>query len=90
MEDETEEIIVDGAYLNKNVQDKVSSSKKSIITTAIRGKKPDSNKVSSTDFEIEDNKIIKCPRGMKPTDQEFIEDKIIARSEEHTSELQSH
>lgn len=79
MEDETEEVIVDGAYLNKSVQEKISSSEKSIITTAIRGKKPDSNKVSSTDFEIEDNKIIKCPHGMKPTDQEFNGDKIIAK-----------
>lgn len=79
LEDETEEIIVDGAYLNRNVQKKISSSEKSIITTAIRGRKPDSNKVSSTDFEIEDNKIIKCPHGMKPIDQEFTEDKIIAK-----------
>lgn len=79
MEDETEEVIVDGAYLNKNVQEKLSSSEKNIVTTAIRGKKPASNKVSSTDFEIEDNKIIKCPHGMKPTDQEFTEDKITAR-----------
>ncbi len=79
MEDETEEIITDGAYLNKNVQEKLSSSEKNIIATAIRGKKPDHTKVSSTDFEIEDNKIIKCPFGKKPTDQEFTGEKIIAR-----------
>lgn len=79
MEDETVEIIADGAYSNKNIQEKVSSLEKSIITTAVRGRKPDGNKVSSTDFEMEDNKIIKCPRGMKPTDQEYIKDKIIAK-----------
>ena len=77
--DETEEIIADGAYSNKNVQEKLSTSGKDIVTTAIRGRKPDNDKVSSTDFEIENNRIIKCPDGMEPIEQEFSEGKITAR-----------
>lgn len=79
MDDETEELITDGAYLNDGVKKKIESNKKEIITTAIRGKKPKKDKVSSVDFEIKNNEIIKCPRGMKPTTQEVIGDKIVAR-----------
>ena len=77
--EETEEIIADGAYSNKNVQDKLSASKKNIVTTAIRGRKPDSDKVRSTDFEIENNRILRCPYGKTPISQEFVNGKIIAR-----------
>jgi len=79
MEDETEEIITDGAYLNNNVQDKLSKSQKNIVTTAIKGRKPVDNKLSTTEFEIKNKKIIKCPRGMSPTEQEFKDKKIIAK-----------
>lgn len=79
MGDETEEIITDGAYSNRNVQEKLSDSKKNIVTTAIRGKKPDSKKINSVDFEIEDNRIVKCPYGREPVDQVFRDEKIIAR-----------
>jgi hypothetical protein len=77
--DETVEIIADGAYSNRNVQEKLSESKKNITTTAIRGRKPDSDKVSSVDFEIEDNRVIKCPFGMEPFEQGFTNDKIVAK-----------
>jgi hypothetical protein len=79
MGEETEEIIADGAYANKNVQEKLTDSKKNIVTTAIRGRKPDSDKVRSTDFEIENNRIIRCPYGMVPISQEFVNGKIVAR-----------
>lgn len=79
METETEEIIADGAYLNEHLKKETFSSEKQIITTAIRGRKPDSNKLCSTDFEIKDNKVIKCPLGKKPVSQEFTGDKIVAK-----------
>jgi hypothetical protein len=79
MGEETEEIIGDGAYASKNVHDKLSESEKNIITTAIRGRKPDSDKVSSTDFEIENNRILCCPNGKTPMSQEFIKGKIVAK-----------
>ncbi len=50
-----------------------------IVTTAIRGRKPESDKVCSTDFEIENNRIIRCPHGKTPMSQEFVNGKIIAR-----------
>jgi hypothetical protein len=77
--EDTEELIADGAYANKNVQDRLSESKKTIVTTAIRGRKPDSDKVRSTDFEIENNRIVQCPYGKIPISQEFENGKIIAR-----------
>ena len=79
MGEETEEIIADGAYANKNVQEKLTDSKKNIVTTAIRGRKPDSDKVRSTDFEIENNRLIRCPYGMTPVSQEYVNGKIAAR-----------
>ncbi len=79
MEDETEEVIADGAYLNDNLKEKTFKSDKKIITTAIRGRKPNKDKVSSTDFEINDDKIIKCPMGKKPVSQEIKGDKLIAK-----------
>lgn len=77
--EDTEELIADGAYANKNVQDKLSKSKKNIVTTAIRGRKPDSDKVRSTDFKIENNHVVQCPYGKIPISQEFVNGKIIAR-----------
>lgn len=79
LEDKTDELIGDGAYSNKNVQKKLADSKKNIITTAIRGRKPDSDQPSSTDFKIENNKIIECPYGMKPIEQNFTDNKITAK-----------
>lgn len=81
MGEETEEIIADGAYANKAVHDKLSESKKKIITTAIRGRKPDNDKVSSTDFDIdiENNRIRCCPNGKIPISQEIINGKIVAK-----------
>ena len=79
MGEETEEIIADGAYANKNVQEKLADSKRCIVTTALRGRKPESDKVRSTDFEIENNRIIRCPNGMTPINQEFVHDTIVAR-----------
>jgi hypothetical protein len=76
--EDTEELIADGAYANKSVQDRLSESKKTLITTAIRGRKPDSNKVRSTDFEIENNRIIRCPYGEIPIHQEYNNGVIIA------------
>lgn len=77
--EDTDELITDGAYANKNVQDKLSESKKTIVTTAIRGRKPDSDKVRSTDFEIENNRILQCPYGKTPISQEFMNGRIVAR-----------
>ncbi len=79
VEEETKEVIVDGAYSNKNVQEKFSDKNKKIITTAIRGKNPNKNNESSSDFKIEDNKIISCPNGMKPIEQKYIDGKIKAK-----------
>lgn len=79
MGEETEEIIADGAYANKNVQEKLTESKRCIVTTAIRGRMPDSDKVRSTDFQIENNRILRCPYGMIPINQECVNDKIVAR-----------
>ena len=86
MGEETEEIIADGAYANKNVQEKLTDSKKNIVTTAIRGRKPDSDKVRSTDFEIENNRVIRCPYGMVPISQEFVNSKIVARFSQESCE----
>jgi hypothetical protein len=77
--EDTEELIADGAYANKNVQGKLSESKKNIVTTAIRGRKPDSDKVRSTDFKIENNRIVQCPYGKIPISQELVNGKIVAR-----------
>ena len=78
MGEETEELIADGAYANKNIQNRLLESKRTIITTAIRGRKPESDKVRSTDFEIENNCIIRCPNGKIPIRQEFKNGVIIA------------
>ena len=79
MEEETEEAVVDGAYLNDGVREKSESNNKKIISTAIRGRKPKDNQVSSADFEMNESKILKCPMGMKPVSQEIKEDEIIAK-----------
>lgn len=78
MGDETEQIITDGGYLNSAIQEKLTTSKKTIVTTAIRGRKPDESKLSSTDFEIEDGQILRCPNGMVPIDQNNEQGKIVA------------
>lgn len=74
----TDELIVDGAYMNKNVAEKSEEKGINIITTAIRGKKPDDDKLSSCDFVIEDDKIISCPMGKTPVKTENQDDKIVA------------
>ena len=74
----TDELIVDGAYMNKNVAEKSEEKGINIITTAIRGKKPDDDKLSSCDFVIEDDKIVSCPMGKTPVKTENQDDKIVA------------
>lgn len=77
--EKTEEIIADGAYANKAVYDKLSESETTIITTAIRGRKPAKDKVRSTDFKFENNSILCCPNGKAPISQQVTDRKIVAR-----------
>jgi hypothetical protein len=78
LDDDTNELVGDGAYLNDGVKEKSDLDNKTIITTAIRGRKPSENKLKTTDFQIEDNTIICCPNGKCPFKQEVKDGKIIA------------
>lgn len=86
MEDETEEAIADGAYLNDGVREKSNKDNKKIITTAIRGRKPKKDIINSSDFKIENNKILKCPRGKNPVSQEINGDKLVAKFSQKSCE----
>jgi hypothetical protein len=86
MEDQTEELIADGAYLNNCVREKSNIDNKKVITTAIRGRKPKEGIVNSSDFKIENNKILKCPRGKTPVSQEMLDDKLAAKFSQKSCE----
>lgn len=75
---ETKDLMGDGAYQSEEIRKKAKKAEVSLVTTAIKGRKIDKNKLSSTDFEIKSDEIIKCPRGEKPLNQSVDDDKIIA------------
>jgi hypothetical protein len=63
---ETKEIIGDGLYLTEDTEEKADEEKTVIVTTAIRGRKVDEEKLNSTDFQIENGMVKSCPAGKQP------------------------
>jgi len=79
MNKDTGTAIVDGAYLNDKIKEKAEGNNKEIVATAIRGRKPEQDKVSLLDYKIKNNKLISCPNGKKPVSQKSETNNITAR-----------
>ena len=67
------EMIQDGSYYDQNLVDKASDNNIKMYFTNLVGKKPNQNKLSCTEFKIDDkeNIIIECPNGQTPIRSNF-------------------
>jgi hypothetical protein len=79
MDKDTSTAVVDGAYLSDKIKEKTENNNKEIVATAIRGRKPEKDKISLLDFKIKNDKLISCPNGKKPSSQESGANNITAK-----------
>jgi len=70
---EAEDLLTDGAYFGKETEKECDEAGMEIHLSGIRGKRNVKNNRNLADAIVEDNKLIRCPAGQKPTEQEYIE-----------------
>jgi hypothetical protein len=65
-----EEVVGDGGYVGEGPEKKCEEAGVKLITTKLKGKKAN-KKFTSSDFEIEDGEVKKCPAGKSPEKNAF-------------------
>lgn len=71
--DEITELDVDGAYFDQDLVDQALDNKIEMIFTNLVGNKPNPDKLSPTDFKLDEEKniIVECPNGIAPIRSDF-------------------